>query len=337
MATDWAVTTAAENIKLDSERKNSTQFTVSNPGRAADRAVFDILPGEGADDNWFRVDQPQRLVNGGDSVSYIVVTTVPANASAGAYSYQAMVYSANVPPEENSRLSPRITFDVAAPAPAKKKTPWLLFGIIAAVLVVLVVGALVALGRHGSSPVQAGATTPSAAATGPVKSVTVKVPKVSSLSEADAVKLISSAGLKPAVRHKQDASLSNVVITQNPPPGAAVSAGTVVSVDVAISFAQPVLSTPLNGSTVRTAWPDLTWQAVPGAAGYQVTIAMFRCPASGVCGSTPAKVFNASGTSFTPSLPVESGDTAVQWTVKAVDDFGTAGPLSKQYGFDLIG
>src|SRR5262245_55984752 len=125
MTTDWAVTTAAERIKLDSERKNSTLFTVSNPGRAADRVVFDVLPGEGAAEDWFQVEQPQRLVKGGDSVSYIVRTTVPAGVADGTYSYQALVYSADVPPEENSRLSGRITFDLVNPKPPKKP-PWLL-------------------------------------------------------------------------------------------------------------------------------------------------------------------------------------------------------------------
>jgi hypothetical protein len=34
-------------IKLDSQRKASTTFTVTNPGSRPDRAVFDVEPGEG--------------------------------------------------------------------------------------------------------------------------------------------------------------------------------------------------------------------------------------------------------------------------------------------------
>ena len=40
MATNWVVTTAAERITLDDQRKGETTFTVTNPGPAFDRAVF---------------------------------------------------------------------------------------------------------------------------------------------------------------------------------------------------------------------------------------------------------------------------------------------------------
>jgi hypothetical protein len=144
MATEWTVTTAAERIKLDSQRKASTQFTVTNAGSRPDRVVFDIEPGDNAQEDWFHVDSPQRLVRGGDSVSYMVGTTVPMDAPAGTYWFQARVYSVDVPPEENSHLSGRVTFDIAAVKP-KPKIPWIPIAAAAAVLLVVFIGFCVIL------------------------------------------------------------------------------------------------------------------------------------------------------------------------------------------------
>jgi len=313
MATDWAVTTATERIKLDSHRKNSTQFTVTNPGQAADRAVFDVLPGEGTAEDWFSVEQPQRLVKGGDSVSYIVETTVPEGVADGTYAYQALVYSANVPPEENSRLSGRITFDLVNPKP-KKKPPWLLIGIVAAAVVVLAVVAWLVFSGGSAT-----------------------VPDVGHKSQADAVKAITDAGLKAGLRHKQDPAHDNLVVGQDPPAGTELDDGGTVTIDVAVNLTAPVLSSPADKNAFpEVKWPPLKWRPVADVDHYKVFISTSRC-AGFSCTVTPAQQFDARGTTFTPKLspPTAGSDTTVIWTVQAVDDFGTLGPTSQQSSFRL--
>ena len=80
MSTKWVVTVATDQITLDDQRRGEAAFTVTNPGPAADRVVFDAVPDEGADGSWFSVAEPQRLVRGGASVSFVVKVVVPAEA-----------------------------------------------------------------------------------------------------------------------------------------------------------------------------------------------------------------------------------------------------------------
>lgn len=312
MATDWAVTTATERIRLDSQRQASTTFTVSNPGQRPDRVVFDVLPGEGAAEDWFTVDSPQRLVKGGDSVSYVVATAVPVGVPDGTYSYQALVYSADVPPEENSHLSGRVTFELVNPKPTPKP-PWQLIAIIAAAVVVLAI--VLWLVFSGGS---------------------ATVPDVQNKAEADAVAALDGAGLKAGVRHKQDPAHLNLVVGQNPAPGTEVDEGSTVEIQVAVSLTPPVLTEPANdaGFDDRRV-PQLTWQAVPGATAYKVTVGTSNCGVS-VCTATVAQTFDARGTSFTPKIVVNpNGPTIVQWSVQAVDDVGTLGPPSGPSRFRL--
>src|SRR5262245_6105291 len=111
MATKWVITTASDRIALDGTGSGETTFTVSNPSARIDRAVFDVVPGDGADAAWFTVDEPQRRVPGNGSVSYLMKVAVPAGATAGAYTVQGRVYSADSAPEEDSVLSGRLAVE----------------------------------------------------------------------------------------------------------------------------------------------------------------------------------------------------------------------------------
>src|SRR6266508_4625974 len=122
MATEWVISSIAERVRLTGENRGETSFTVTNPGSAPDRVVFELVAGDGADVSWFSVEEPQRLVEPGASVSYLVKILVPAGAPAGAYSLQGRAYSADTAPEEGSRLSGRLAFEVAASV--KPKKPW---------------------------------------------------------------------------------------------------------------------------------------------------------------------------------------------------------------------
>jgi hypothetical protein len=144
MATAWVVTAAAERVAMSPTGTGEVTFTLTNPGPVQDRAVFEVVPGEGADRTWFTVEEPQRLVPPGGSVSYLVKAAVPAGTSGGAYWVQGRAYSADAAPEESSALSGRVTFEVAAAkAPAPK--PWWILAVAAMVLLVAGVAAWLVL------------------------------------------------------------------------------------------------------------------------------------------------------------------------------------------------
>jgi hypothetical protein len=316
MTTDWAVTTATERIKLDAQRQASTTFTVSNPGARTDRAVFDVEPGDGAAESWFTVESPQRQVRGGDSVSYVVQTSVPTGTPDGTYSFQARVYSADVPPEESSKLSGRITFDLVNPKP-KPKPPWKLIAAAVAAVVVLGIVAWLVFGGGGS----------------------VTVPDVKGKTEADAVATLQGAGLSASIRHKQNPAATGVIV-QNPVGGAEADEGSTVAIQVAVNLTAPVPVSPPNGMIfpAKTPVQPLTWQPVPGANAYVLTVTPLLCGSSGgplVCKAGAVQKFESRDTSFTPKVDLGTGAAQMQWQVQATDDFGTPGPISRPSFFQI--
>jgi hypothetical protein len=140
MTTEWAVSAAAEQITLDARNTGELMFTVANPGDAPDTVVFDIVPGDGSARSWFTVAEPQRLVPAHGSVTFLVKVAVPGGTAPRRYDLTGLAYSSSTAPEESSRSSGRITYEVKATEKPPNRLPW----IIAAAVLVLVVGGVVA-------------------------------------------------------------------------------------------------------------------------------------------------------------------------------------------------
>ncbi|WP_319462343.1 hypothetical protein [Micromonospora sp. RTP1Z1] len=154
MTTEWAVVAAAGQFTLDARNSGELTFTVSNPGEAPDTVVFDVAPGEGTQRSWFTVAEPQRVVPGQGSVSFLVRLVVPSGTPPRRYDMTGFAYSANTAPEESSRSSGRVTYDVRAVVPPKRAPwPWIAA---AAALVLVVAGVVVWLvSRPGEAPAPA--------------------------------------------------------------------------------------------------------------------------------------------------------------------------------------
>lgn len=148
MTTEWAVVAAAEQFTVDPRNSGELTFTVSNPGNAPDTVVFDVAPGDGSQRAWFTVAEPQRVVPGQGSVSFLVKLAVPAGTPPRRYDMTGFAYSANTAPEESSRSSGRVTYEVRAVAPPRR-TPWLWIAAAAALVLVVVAVGVVLLTRDG--------------------------------------------------------------------------------------------------------------------------------------------------------------------------------------------
>ncbi|MEV0272961.1 hypothetical protein AB0H43_29635 [Hamadaea sp. NPDC050747] len=139
MTTEWAVVPLAEQFTLNAENAGELKFSVTNPGVAADTVVFDVVPGDGAQRDWFSVDEPQRRVGPNESVEFLVKLKIPAGTPPARADVVGLAYSANTAPEESSRTSGRVAFEWKPKEKPKPVWPW----IAAAVALVLLVGSVV--------------------------------------------------------------------------------------------------------------------------------------------------------------------------------------------------
>jgi hypothetical protein len=342
MSTKWVVTTAADRIVLDDAKQGGTTFTVTNPGKAADRVVFEPVPGGDADESWFTVDEPQRRVVPAASASFLLKVHVPANARPGSYEVQGRAYSADSAPEESSVLSGRVVFDVAAPpAPVKRRIPWWIIAIAAALVVVTVVTVtlVLTLGGGDGTPL---AATPSITAppSGPIP-----VPDLARLNETQALFALKQAGLVAGtIKHKQDPSRPDTIIEQSVAAAKTVAAGTAVDLVVAVKLSAPVLKTPPN-TQLKQIDGRLTWEQPEAyVTHWLLSMSETVCVQGGAipysCLNLPVVWTRTDTRSYAPSLrpaqalglapanAVMSTTGGFIWTVSAVDDFGGAGPTA---------
>lgn len=254
MTTEWVVDVPAERCVLDAQNRGEIVFTVTNVGLAASQAVLDMVPGDGADRSWFTVQEPRRFLPAGASDAYLVGVAPPPGTVAGTYSVQARVYSADadVAPEESSRQSKRVQFEV--PETKKPPRPWWPYAVAAALVVVvlLTVGWLM-FGRGGggsppaggppssAAPVtpaasasSPGSTTPSTSTTPPTSTTPVLVPDVRGEMGDDALKALRTAGFVVKVESVVDTTCNNIgrVIRQTPKGGTTLLPGQTVTIVV---------------------------------------------------------------------------------------------------------
>jgi hypothetical protein len=328
MSTEWVVTTVAEHLPLDEHRHGETTFTVTNPNPTPDRAVFEVVPGEGADPSWFLVEEPQRLVRGTASVSYRVQATIPLQAPPGSYALQGRVYSAESAPEETSVLSNRVMVEIkGAEKPKRQRKPWWILVAALVVVVLVVAGVVIWRSRSGTPP----------------QSRTVAVPDISALTPEQGVAALEQLGLKVRLRYQFAAQTGP--LAQSVPAGTQVARGSTVDVRAPSAVTEAVMNIPKG--PFKTV-PTLAWtQKEPFVHSWRLLVYVYVCfpPRSvpAACGPLLTIDEIVTKTSYTPALrltPRQVGRAApyqetVGWQVIPLDDFGNVS-ASRQSLFDVI-
>jgi len=331
MTTEWVAAAGAERLTLaasgTAEKPGPSvgelTFTITNPGPVEDRAVFEIVPGDGAKKPWFTVDEPQRLVPAGQSVTFLIKVSVPAGEPAGPFWVQGRVYSADTAPEESSRVSGRVTGEIA-PTKIKKSKPWWLLAVAALVVVVLGVVGWLILRRPAETA----------------------VPPLTGLTQAQAQGKLAESGLSLGqVRSRNQAGGQRTVIEQSIAVGVLAEPGRTIDVVVAVQLTAPVLTSPPDHQEFApdAATPGLEWEAVPDAAGYNVRREREICDLdidSSCFYQLLTNINVAGGASWSPreeNPPPVGGHGhptgRVRWQVAALDDFKDAGPSSEVYEY----
>lgn len=145
--TTWQIGESTTELTLDGSGRGEVTFTVTNTGAAQDRAVLTVTPLDGAADDWFTVEEPQRAVAPGASVVYLVEVDTPDGTATGTFGLQGVAYSADTDPSESSVTSRPVGITVPLPPPRKGLPRWVFIAIAAAVL--LIVGLVVVFLTRG--------------------------------------------------------------------------------------------------------------------------------------------------------------------------------------------
>ncbi|MFY1638008.1 PASTA domain-containing protein [Solwaraspora sp. WMMB335] len=265
MTTEWLVTTAAERTELDGSGRGTITFTVTNPTDWADRAVFEIAPGDGADLTWFSVEEPQRRVQPAGSVSYLVKVQVPAETEAGEFELRGRVYSADSAPEESSVLSNRLVVQVPQRQPRQRTGwPWWWFaaaGLVVVVALLVTIGIIV-LRDSSEEPV-------------------VAVPDLSRYVGLDgATQALTEVGLVVGtVAYRYTDSDPPSPVEQSIPAGTEVVTGTTIDLTVTATMTAPTITAPTGDEPAATGSKStLTWtQQESWVNQWQVDISLQTC------------------------------------------------------------
>jgi PASTA domain-containing protein len=278
VTTNWVVTTASERVALDeTTRGGEATFMVTNQSPRSARAMFDIKTGDGVDESWFSVEDPQRPIRPAASVPYLVRIQVPQQVPPGQYEFEARVYPPDSAPEENFVLSRRVMLEVPKPpAPPKKKFPWWI--VVAAALLVLVIGVVTwIVWPSGGDPdaMPSASPTPTTSAASVEYAIT---PQVIKYPIDDARANLAKAGLTVGVMRYRAGS-TFYVTGQSIPPGNQAPKGTKVDLDLQMPFSVPVITAPGPNTNIEAGrWPTVMWtQAEPYVTKWQVNIFADQC------------------------------------------------------------
>jgi streptogramin lyase len=211
----WTVAPSAKQVELR-DRRAEVVFTVGNVQAAPDRAVLEVIAGDGTARSWYQLEgERQRTVVNNQTTSYKVTIEAPLGTPVASYWMQAQVYSADIAPEESSAFSDRVSFTVAqATEPPRKPFPWWLVVAGAAAALVLVVGTVLVV-RKLRGPELA------------------DVPVVSGKSVPEAEDALRQAGLAPGARRAVNRVFpAGRVVGSDPAAGAQIERSSAVDLQV---------------------------------------------------------------------------------------------------------
>lgn len=354
---DWVVTTSAERVVLDEQRRARATFSVQNMQPVGQDVTVVVVTDDTAR-SWFTVTDQTRHLDAGAVAPFVVDVTVPADAPAGEYAFQAKAYTTGEAAEERPTLSNRILLEIPAGAPPRPKFKlWWLAVPVALVVIAATVVTIVVTTRADPAPVP----------TATSELATVPVPDLAGLAEADALAALDRAGLTPIVKHRHDPANAGTV-TQSIPAGTEVARGASIDVVFSVALSAPENLLPANNTaipavpqtTAMATFPfnvstpidiELSWtQREPYVTTWLLAISHQICFTS-IFESSRSAVYGAVETVTEPSFSstryfrlgtgrgglfsggelYSCGDEI--WQVGPVDDFGNLGPTaSSSYG-----
>src|SRR5262249_48185304 len=123
MGRPFSLTTSTTSIKLDTRRRGTVVFTVTNGlgGPANARASLAITPP--ALPTWGRVIVPEAALDAEGTDTFEVMLQVPRAAPAGSYSFRLLVADVANPDEEYVE-SDEIRFEVSGMGAGPSRFPW---------------------------------------------------------------------------------------------------------------------------------------------------------------------------------------------------------------------
>jgi hypothetical protein len=164
MSSAFAITTAANSVRLDNSRRGQASFTVSNTSERELVSRAQVEPQDGASPAWFTITgEPKRNFAVGGTEQFVVQIAVPVDVPAGSYSFRLNALGVDNPDEDYTQ-GQSVTFEVPAVQPEKKTFPWWIILVGVGVLVVGGVIFAVLSGRNVEEDAEAQASATATAA-----------------------------------------------------------------------------------------------------------------------------------------------------------------------------
>lgn len=214
MPTPFAITVAANQVRLGSERRGEAVFTVFNATGRTIRGRATLVALNPQAQPWLTlVGDAERDFAAAEAQQYAVQCGVPPSAPAGSYSVRLNMVGVE-DPDEYFAEGPTITFEVPVVEATPRPFPWWIVAAVVALVVVL--GGAALLLRPG----------------------TVAVPDVAGQSIGQANAALTAAGLQVAdevVQVGSDTVGAGQVAGTEPPAGTAVQEGTEITLQISTS------------------------------------------------------------------------------------------------------